>query len=102
MLGTERVPDDALNADQKVDNMFVFPDDERQQKHHARKMNQKGYRNLQLSSFNLAFQLVSLTKTAYHPNGSLGRHGLHSRMSMMHQKEKTRSSFWKINRTISC
>ena len=42
MLGTEIVPDDALNIDQKVNNTFVFPDDERKQKHHARKINQKG------------------------------------------------------------
>ena len=31
MLGTERVPDDALNIDQKVDS-----NDERKQKHQAR------------------------------------------------------------------
>ena len=63
MLGTVRVPDDALNIDQKVDNKYVFPEDERKQKYLARKMNQKGYRHLQL---------------------------LQSRMSMIHQKEKTR------------
>ena len=34
MLGTERVPDDALNIDQRVDNKDVFPEDERKQKHH--------------------------------------------------------------------
>ena len=57
MLGTERVPDD----------------DERKQKHHARKMNQKGYRNLQLSTSKWAFQLVSLAKTVDLPYGSLAK-----------------------------
>ena len=37
MLDTERVPLDALNIDWKVDNTFGFPEDERKQKHHARK-----------------------------------------------------------------
>ena len=73
LLGTERVPDDALNIDQNVDNSFVFPEDERKQKHHARKMNQEGYRDLQLSMVKLAFQLVSLAKTTDLPNGSLAK-----------------------------
>ena len=46
MMGTERVPDDALNIDQKVDSKYVFSDDEKKQEHLARKMNQKGYRDL--------------------------------------------------------
>ena len=58
MLGTERVPDDILNIDQKVDNRYVFSEDEKKQKHLARKMNQKGYRDLQLSISKLAFLLV--------------------------------------------
>ena len=73
MLGTERVPDDALNIDQKVDSKYVFSDDERKQKHQARKMNQKRYRDLQLSTSKLAFQLVSLVKTVDLPNQSLAK-----------------------------
>ena len=41
--------------------------------HLARKMNQKGYRDLQLSTSKLAFQLVSLAKTVDLPSGSLAR-----------------------------
>ena len=36
-------------------------------------MNQKGYRDLQLSTSKLAFQLVSLVKTVDLPNGSLAK-----------------------------
>ena len=36
-------------------------------------MNQKGYRDLQLSTSKLAFQLVSLAKTVDLPSGSLVR-----------------------------
>ena len=57
MLGMEKVPDDAIDIDQKVDSKYLTPDDERKQKHLARKMNQKGYRDLQLSTAKLAFQL---------------------------------------------
>ena len=71
MLGTERVPDDALNIDMNVENVFVFPGDERKQKHLTRKMNQKGYRDLQLSTSKFAFQLVSLAKTVDLPHGSV-------------------------------
>ena len=73
MLGPERVPDDALNIDQEMDNNFGFPDDERKQKHQVRKMNQKGYRDLQLCTSKLAFQLVSLAKTVDLPNASLAK-----------------------------
>ena len=37
MLGTESIPDDTLNVDQKVDNKFVFSDDKRKQRHQGRK-----------------------------------------------------------------
>ena len=73
MLGTERVPDDALNIDWKVDNTFVFREDERKQKRHSRRMNQKGYRDLKLTTSKLAFQLVSLVKMVDVPNGSLAK-----------------------------
>ena len=73
MLGTERVPDDALNIDRKVKNVFVFPEDERKQKHLARKMNQKGYRDPQLSTSKLALQLVSLVESVDLPNGSVAK-----------------------------
>ena len=46
MLGKERVPNDALNNDQILDSKYVFSDDERKQKHLARKMNQTRYRDL--------------------------------------------------------
>ena len=73
MLGMEKVPDDALDIDQKVDNKYLIPDDKRKQKHLGTKMKHKGYRNLQLSTSKLAFQLVSLAKTVDLPNGSLAR-----------------------------
>ena len=73
MLGTERMPDDAFNIAQKVDIKFVFSGDERKQQHQARKMIQKGYRDLQLSSSKLAFHLLSLVKTVDLPNGSLAK-----------------------------
>ena len=71
MLGTENVPSDSLDIDKKVENKYLIPDDERKQKHLARKLNQKGYRELQLSTSKLAFQLVSLMKTKDLPNGSV-------------------------------
>ena len=73
MLGMEKVPNDAIDIDQKVDSKYVIPDDERKEMHLARKMNQKGYRDLQLSTSKLAFQLVSLAKTVDLPSGSLAR-----------------------------
>ena len=71
MLGTENVPSDSLDIEQKVENKYLIPDDERKQKHLARKLNQKGYRDLHLSTSKLAFQLVSLVKTKDLPNGSV-------------------------------
>ena len=73
MLGMEKVPNDAIDIDQKVDSKYVIPDDERKEMHLARKMNQKGYRDLQLFTSKLAFQLVSLAKTVDLPSGSLAR-----------------------------
>ena len=74
MLGNELVPSDSLDIDQKVLNKYVIPDeDERKQKLLMRKLNQKGYRDLQLATTKLAFQLVSLTKTVNLPNGSLAK-----------------------------
>ena len=100
MLGTEHVPSDSLDIDQKVENKYLIPEDERKQKHLARKLNQRRYRDLhlQLSTSMLAFQLVSLAKTVNLPNGSVAKAWVV--MSMIHQKEKARSSFWKIFRTI--
>ena len=69
MLGTESVPTDTLDIFQKVENKYLIPEDERKQIHLARKMNQKGFRDLLLSTSKLAFQLVSLVKTADLPNG---------------------------------
>ena len=54
-----------------MDNKYLIPEDERKQKHLARKMNQKGYLDLQLSTSTLAFQLVPLAKTVDLPCGSL-------------------------------
>ena len=73
MLGTESVPSDSLDIDQKVETKYLIPEDERKQKHLTRKLNQKVYRDLQLSNSKLAFQLVSLlkTETADLPNGSV-------------------------------
>ena len=73
MLGTEKVPSDSLDIDQKVENKYVIPEDERKKKHLTRKMTQKEYRVLQLSSSKLAFQLVSLVKAVDLPNGSLAK-----------------------------
>ena len=63
MLGMEKVPNDGIDIDQKVDSKYLIPVDERKQMHLARKMNQKGSSNLQLSTSNLAFQLVSWVKS---------------------------------------
>ena len=41
MLGSEDVRTDALDIDQKVENKYLIPEDERKQKHLARKQNQK-------------------------------------------------------------
>ena len=71
MFGKEDVAMDALNIDQQVENKYLIPDAERKQQHLARKRNQKGYQDLQLSTSKLAFQLVSLMKTQELPNGSL-------------------------------
>ena len=61
ILGNEDVPMDALDIDQKVETKYLIPDEnDRKQKHLARKRNQKGYRDLHLSMSKLAFQLVSL------------------------------------------
>ena len=38
-----------------------------------RKLNQKGYRDLQLATTKLSFKLVSLAKTVQLPNGSLSK-----------------------------
>ena len=51
--------------------VIIYPEHERKQKHLTRKQNQKGYRDLQLSTSKLAFQLVSLGKTQEFPNGSV-------------------------------
>ena len=71
MLGEEDVPTDALNIDQQVENKYLIPDAEMKQKHLSRKRNQKGYRDFQLLTSKLAFQLVSLVKTQELPNRSL-------------------------------
>ena len=74
MLSNELVPSDSLDIDQTVSDKFVIPDeDERKQKHLMRKLNQKGYRDLQLATTKLAFQLVSLAKTVQLPHGSLAK-----------------------------
>ena len=41
MLGIDKVPNDAIDIDQKVDSKYLIPDDERKQMYLARKMNQK-------------------------------------------------------------
>ena len=71
MLGKVYVPSDALDIDQKVEMKYLFTEEERKEKHHARKLNQKGYRDLQLSTSKLAFQLVLLAKTEDLHNGSV-------------------------------
>ena len=74
MLGTDFVLPDSLGLDQKVGDKFVIADeDERKQKYLIKKLNQKGYRDLQLATTKLAFQLVSLAKTVQLPNESLAR-----------------------------
>ena len=74
MLDNELVPSDSLDIVQMVLNKCVIPDeDERKQKHLMRKLNQKGYRDLQLATSKLSFQLVSLAKTVNLPNGSLAK-----------------------------
>ena len=73
MLGMEIVPNDAIDIEQKVDSKYLIPDDERKQMQIARKVNQEGYKDLQLSTSKLAFQLVSLAKTVDLPSGSLAR-----------------------------
>ena len=74
MLGNEDVPMDALDIDQQVETRSLIPDKNVwKKKHLARKRNQKGYRDLQLSTSKLGFQFVSLAKTRELPNGSLAK-----------------------------
>ena len=74
MLGNEHVPSDSLDIDKKVVDKYVISDeDERRQNHVMRKLNQKRYRDLQLATTKLDFQLVSLAKTVNLPNGSLAK-----------------------------
>ena len=55
-------------------NKYVIPDEgERKQKYLVRKLNQKGYRDFQLVTTKLVFELVSLAKTVNLPNGSLAK-----------------------------
>ena len=56
-----------------MENKYLIPEAERKQKHLARKKNQDGYRDLQLLTSKLAFQLVCLMKTRELPNGSLAK-----------------------------
>ena len=73
ILGKEDVPMDALNIDQQVESKYLIAEAERNQKHLARKRNQKGYQDLQLLTSKLAFQLVSLAKMEELPNGSVAK-----------------------------
>ena len=73
MLGNEDVPMDAFDIDKQVETRYLIPDNnDRKKKHLTRKRNQKGYRDLQLSTSKLG-QLVSLAKTRELPNGSLAK-----------------------------
>ena len=74
MLGNEDVPTDALDIDQQGETKYLISyENDRKQKHLARKRNQKGYRDLQLSTSKLVIQLVSLVKTKELPNGFLAK-----------------------------
>ena len=65
---------DALDIDQQVETRYLLPDENDRKKNHLTRMkNLKQYRDLQLSTSKLAFQLVSLTKTRELPNGSLAK-----------------------------
>ena len=69
MLSNEDVPTDTLDIDQKVLMKYLITNEnDRKQKLLARKRNQRGYRDLQLSMSKLAFQLVLLVKTKELPN----------------------------------
>ena len=100
MLGNEHVPCDSFNIDQKVVNKYLIPEeDDRKQKHLTRKLNQKGYKDLQLSTSKLVFQLVSLAKTVNLPNGSVAK----AWAALKNEYDPSeRSSFWKISRTTNC
>ena len=41
MLATESVPSDSLDIDQKGENKYLIPEDEKKQKHIARTLNQE-------------------------------------------------------------
>ena len=74
MLDNAYVPSNSLDIDGKLKNKYLIPyEDDTKQKHQMRKLNQKGYRDLQLATTKLAFQLVSLAKTVNLPNGSLSK-----------------------------
>ena len=74
MLGNEHMPSDSLDIDQKVENKYLIPEeDDRKQNHLMRKLNHKGYRDLQLATTKVAFQLVSLAKAVNLSNGSLAK-----------------------------
>ena len=74
MLGQDHVSSGSLDIDQKVAEKYVISDeDERKQKHLMRKLKKKGYKDLQLATTKLAFQVVSLAETVNLPNGSLAK-----------------------------
>ena len=90
MLGMQRVPNDAIDIDQKVDSKYLIPDDERKQMHQARKMNEKGIETCSSLLPSWLFNLFLWQRQWTFPVDLWQEHGLHSRMSMIHQKEKTR------------
>ena len=68
------MPPDTLDIEQQVDAQYLIPHEHNSKKKYlARKRNQKGYRDLQLSTSKLAFQLASRVKTEELPNGSLAK-----------------------------
>ena len=74
MLGNEHVPSDSLDIDRRGANKCLFTDeDDRKQKHLMRKLKEKGYRDFQLATFMLSFQLVSLFNKVNLPNGLLAK-----------------------------
>ena len=77
MMGDKLVPahDEDLDAQEERGDPpvlhDVYTDDEKEELHHASKMNTKGYRDLQLATTKLAFDLVALAKTDELPEGCL-------------------------------
>ena len=72
MEDKERPPSKNLNIyEKKTNGAYTFSESERSELRRKRKAKVRGYQDLQLACKNLAFQLVSISKTMPLPSGCL-------------------------------